>query len=68
MTLNEEESLLRWITVDQRECPPRPSRVHEMTNIFLPQRNPTSPPTIGKHWVAKFVKSQPEIKSQYSQK
>jgi hypothetical protein len=69
MTPNEEESLLQWIfSMDQRGCPPRPAHVHEMANILLAQRNPTSPPTIGKNWVTKFIKRQPEIKSRYSRR
>jgi hypothetical protein len=64
MTPNKEESLLQWIfSMDQRGCP---AHVPEMANILLAQRNPTSPPTIGKNWVTKFIKRQPEIKSRHS--
>lgn len=70
LTKPEEKTLVRWIiNMDVRGMPPRPVTVQDMANLLLSQRNPaTTPHSVGKNWVYKFIRRYPEHKTHYTRR
>ena len=66
LTELEEEVLVRYILkLALRAFPPRLSAVEEMANRLLTERDAG---TVGKNWVANFVKRRPELKGRWTRK
>jgi predicted HTH domain antitoxin len=69
LTSTEEESLYKWIiSLDDRGAAPRPQTVREVANLLLQARLSTPPPTVGIHWVAKFVRRHPDLQTRFSRR
>ena len=59
LTESEEEALVKYILeLDSRAFPLRPFGVEDMANRLLAERDAG---TVGKNWVANFVKRRPEL-------
>src|SRR3978361_957890 len=69
LTEIEENSLKEWvISMDVRGAAPRPSMVQEMANLLLATRGTTPIQTVGKNWVANYVKRHPELDIRFSRR
>lgn len=69
LTEIEDNSLLEWIySMDSRGGAPRQYMVGAMGDLLLKERGSTKIQTVGKHWVANFVKRHPELKSSFSRR
>ena len=66
----EEQALIQWILdLDKRGFPPQVIDVRRMANILLTARGQIPPPQpIGKCWVSRFIKSQPELQTKWNRK
>jgi hypothetical protein len=66
---SEEEILIRKILqLSEEGFPPQRAIVEAMANTMLNTKQPSSPQTVGKNWVTKFVKRHPELSSVYNRK
>ena len=66
----EEHSLVQWILdLDRRGFPPHIIDVRRMADVLLAARgqNPPPPP-VGKCWVSRFIKNQPELQTKWSRR
>ena len=66
---SEEEILIRKILqLSEEGFPPQRAIVEAMANTMLNTKQPSSPQTVGKNWVTKFVKRHLELSSVYNRK
>jgi hypothetical protein len=70
LTINEEESLVRWIlSMDRRGMPPHQASVQQIATLLLTERaTAAAPPPIGSRWISRFINRHKEIKSKYNRK
>ena len=72
LTQTEETTLVDWIlSMDTRGIPPTQALVQEMAELLLAERVQNASalrPKIGQHWVYRFIRRHPELKSRYNRK
>ena len=69
LSKTEESTLSTWILdMDKRGLPVQLSTVHHLAELLLSARLPSQPAIIGEHWVNRFIKRHPELKSKYTRK
>jgi hypothetical protein len=68
--LLEEQSLVQWILdLDRRGFPPQLIDVQRMADHILAARGQTPPPQpVGKNWVSRFIKTQPELQTKFNRR
>jgi hypothetical protein len=66
----EEQTLVKWILdLDRRGFPSHIIDVRRMADVLLAARAQSPPPQpIGKSWVPRFVRSQPELRTKWNRK
>jgi hypothetical protein len=66
----EEQSLVDWILdLDRRGFPPQIIDVRRMADNLLAARGQEPPPQpVGKNWISRFIKAQPELQTKWNRK
>ena len=65
LLLTEEQALVAWILdLDRRGFPPQIINVRRMADVLVAARGEQPPPPpLGKLWVSRFIKAQPELQT-----